>query len=110
MQVARQLVIYKKRPGGQSQFRESLEIPDFDVDGFREPSYLGLEKSRRRTAACRSARRTRRHEFAKLRSKLQGKAFRTPAKAVEVFRLEAARRACWKKPSTASTASPAASV
>jgi len=34
MQVARQLVIYKKRPGGQSQFRESLAIQTLTSTGF----------------------------------------------------------------------------
>ncbi|MBA8880739.1 GlxA family transcriptional regulator [Phyllobacterium myrsinacearum] len=87
--VAQELVVYHRRPGGQSQFSAMLELePDSDrvrrALGFaREHLHEPLPVERLAEAACLSPR-----QF--------GRAFRaetgeTPAKAVERLRAEAAR-------------------
>ena len=110
MQVARQFLIYKKRPGGQSQFSELLQSQTLTSTAFENlhvwiSNNLGDERLNVDLLAEHVGMSPR--NFAR---SYKAKTGRTPAKAVEVFRLEAARRACWKKPSTASTASPAAAA
>ena len=92
MEVARELVVFLKRPGGQSQFSELLQAQAEDTDTFDELNLwiagnldspgLGVELLAER------AHMSPRH-FARVYKQKTG---RTPAKAVEVFRLEAARR------------------
>lgn len=92
MEVARELVVYLKRPGGQSQFSALLRsqadaTAAFDelnlwIAGHLHRADLTVELLAER--ACMSPR-----NFARLYKQKTG---RTPAKAVEVFRLEAARR------------------
>src|SRR5262249_14238750 len=92
MSVARQLVVYRERPGGQSQFSELLDVHAPDTGAFSElhdwlakhldDATLSVETLARRV--CMSAR-----NFARVYKTKTG---RTPAKAIELFRLETARR------------------
>jgi len=92
MSVARQLVVYMRRPGGQSQFSELLDANADQTGTFSElhswltthldDSSLSVETLARRV--CMSAR-----NFARV---YKAKTGRTPAKAIELFRLETARR------------------
>ena len=91
MSVARQLVVYIKRPGGQTQFSELLaqvkgsepfaELHDWLSTHLHDET-LSVESLARR--ACMSAR-----NFARVYKTKTG---RTPAKAIELFRLETARK------------------
>jgi transcriptional regulator GlxA family with amidase domain len=91
MQVARDLVIYMKRPGGQSQFSELLRSQSLSSTAFENlhlwiSSNLGDELNvgllaKRVGMSPRNFARS-----------YKAKTGRTPAKAVEMFRLEAARR------------------
>jgi len=92
MEAARELVVFLKRPGGQAQFSELLQSQSeggssFDalhawIAGNLDSSTLTVEALAAR--ACMSPR-----NFARVYKQETG---RTPAKAVEIFRLEAARR------------------
>jgi len=92
MEVARELVVYLKRPGGQAQFSELLQSQAQDNDAFEAlnlwiadnlgSSNLSVE------FLAEKARMSPRH-FARVYKQKTGRA---PAKAVEVFRLEAAKR------------------
>jgi transcriptional regulator GlxA family with amidase domain len=92
MSVARQLVVYMKRPGGQSQFSELLHANNGSDDVFAglhdwlskhlDDETLSVETLARH--ACMSSR-----NFARVYKTRTG---RTPAKAIELFRLETARR------------------
>jgi transcriptional regulator GlxA family with amidase domain len=92
MQVARQLVIYMKRPGGQSQFSELLQSQTLTSTAFENlhlwiSNHLSDERLNVELLAERVGMSPR--NFAR---SYKAKTGRTPAKAVEVFRLEAARR------------------
>ena len=92
MQVARQLVIYMKRPGGQSQFSEPLKSQPLSSTAFENLHlWISNDLSDERLNVDLLAERVGMspRNFAR---KLQSQDRRTPAKAVEVFRLEAARR------------------
>jgi transcriptional regulator GlxA family with amidase domain len=92
MSVARQLVVYMKRPGGQTQFSELLQAQAKGAEPFADlhdwltshlhDESLSVESLARR--ACMSAR-----NFARVYKTKTG---RTPAKAIELFRLETARK------------------
>ncbi|MCY1291503.1 HTH-type transcriptional activator RhaS [compost metagenome] len=92
MEVARELVVFLKRPGGQAQFSELLQAQSQDVAVFDElhrwladnlgAPNLGVEVLAER---CHMSPRN----FSRLYKQKTG---RSPAKAVEIFRLEAARR------------------
>jgi len=90
--TARQLVMFVKRPGGQSQFSAPLALQSAGSNSFSElhgwmAEHLGedLRVERLAEKACKSAR-----NFARLYAAEMG---RTPARAVEMMRLEAACRA-----------------
>ncbi|MGC3891571.1 GlxA family transcriptional regulator [Pseudomonas urmiensis] len=92
MQVARELVVFLKRPGGQAQFSELLKAQGEHSAAFDE-LHLWLNEhlhdpqlsvERLAGQACMSLR-----NFTRVYKQKTG---RTPAKAIEVFRLEAARR------------------
>jgi transcriptional regulator GlxA family with amidase domain len=92
MAVARHLVVFLKRPGGQSQFSATLEAQgaaDQDFAGLHAwvRDHLGeaLKVEQLAEQAGMSAR-----TFARVYA---AKAGRTPARMVEAMRLEAARRA-----------------
>ncbi len=87
--VARALVVYYRRPGGQSQFSElgRLQGPRFEglLAWARERLHEPLPVERLATQACMSPR-----HFARAFAQETGL---TPAKAVERLRVEAARAA-----------------
>lgn len=92
MEVARELVVFLKRPGGQSQFSQLLQAQAKDTDLFDELNVwivgnLGRADLTVEFLADRARMSPR--NFARVYKQKTG---RTPAKAVEVFRLEAARR------------------
>jgi len=92
MQVARELVIYVKRPGGQSQFSELLKTQTLTSTAFEDlhawiSNNLGNQRLNVELLAERVGMSPR--NFAR---SYKAKTGRTPAKTVEVFRLEAARR------------------
>jgi transcriptional regulator GlxA family with amidase domain len=92
MKVARELVVFLKRPGGQSQFSELLrsqtkDTADFDALHLWLADNLGSDNLTVETLARRASMSPR--NFARVYKQKTG---RTPAKAVEVLRLEAARR------------------
>ena len=92
MEVARELVVFLKRPGGQSQFSELLLSQERDggyfddlhlwITGHLDRGDLSVE-----FLAGKAGMSPR--NFARVYKLKTG---RTPAKAVEIFRLEAARR------------------
>lgn len=92
MEVARQLVIYLRRPGGQSQFSEILQAQAADAPAFEE-LHLWLQNNLGRSdldvaMLAREAKMSERN-FARKYKAVTGS---TPAKAIERFRVEAARR------------------
>ncbi|HEY1147999.1 MAG TPA: GlxA family transcriptional regulator [Pseudoduganella sp.] len=92
MQVARELVVFLKRPGGQAQFSELLESQEEGVDTFGRlhlwiMDNLALEPLTVDVLAGQVNMSPR--NFARVYKQKTG---RTPAKGVEVLRLEAARR------------------
>ncbi|MDB6062831.1 MAG: Transcriptional regulator, AraC family [Verrucomicrobiaceae bacterium] len=92
MQVARELVVFLKRPGGQSQFSELLQSQtqdraDFDALHVWITDNLGSNNLTVDTLAEKASMSPR--NFARVYKQKTG---RTPAKAIEIFRLEAARR------------------
>ena len=92
LRVARQLVVFLKRPGGQSQFSALLQSQTSDDGSFARlhewmAEHLG-EDLRVEALAARAGMSPR--NFARLYVRRLGT---TPAKAVERLRLEAARRA-----------------
>ncbi|MEN2394350.1 GlxA family transcriptional regulator [Pseudomonas halotolerans] len=92
LQVARELVVFLKRPGGQAQFSQLLQSQMQDSAGF-EALHLWIadhlaDDDLTVERLARQARMSPRN-FARVYKRQTG---RTPAKAVEMFRLEAARR------------------
>jgi transcriptional regulator GlxA family with amidase domain len=92
LRVARHLVVFLKRPGGQSQFSVMLEAQAQDDRGFvalHEWMARHLAADLRVEALARQAAMSARN-FARVYARRVGA---TPAKTVERLRLEAARRA-----------------
>jgi transcriptional regulator GlxA family with amidase domain len=92
LQVARELVVFLKRPGGQAQFSQLLLAQTQDSAGFDElHGWLADHLDEADLTIERLARQARMspRNFARVYKRQTG---RTPAKAVEMFRLEAARR------------------
>jgi transcriptional regulator GlxA family with amidase domain len=92
MEVARELVVFLKRPGGQSQFSELLRAQAGAVAVFDELNvWIVAHLDRKDLSVELLADRVHMspRNFARVYKQKTG---RTPAKAVEVFRLEAARR------------------
>ncbi|NWE49844.1 GlxA family transcriptional regulator [Pseudomonas gingeri] len=92
MQVARELVVFMKRSGGQSQFSEMLQAQMQDggaFAGFHEwlGRNLGRDDLSVEVLAGQAGMSAR--NFSRVYKQKTG---RSPAKAVEIFRLEAARR------------------
>ncbi|MCO7567844.1 DJ-1/PfpI family protein [Pseudomonas sp. S 311-6] len=92
MQVARELVVFLKRPGGQAQFSELLKSQGQDCAEF-EALHLWLSQRlddpRLSVESMAQQVRMSVRNFSRV---YKAKTGRTPAKAIEVFRLEAARR------------------
>ena len=90
--VARMLVVYLKRAGGQSQYSALLAAQaQSDSDRFSELEQWIVEnlKSDLRVEALAERVHMSPRNFARLYAKTRG---RTPAKAVEAMRIDAARR------------------
>lgn len=92
MQVARELVVFFKRPGGQPQFSEMLASQSEGCDAFDELHlWLAANVSRNDLSVDLLARQM--HMSARNFSRLyKRKTGRTPAKTIELFRTGAARR------------------
>ncbi|WP_266180357.1 GlxA family transcriptional regulator [Dyella humicola] len=92
MRVARQLVLYMKRPGGQTQFSELLKAQTSD-EGVFAPLHAWIEKhlsdSRLTVEDLAEQAHMGPRSFARSYKEKTGQ---TPARALELFRLEAARR------------------
>ncbi|MFJ3485427.1 GlxA family transcriptional regulator [Pseudomonas sp. NPDC090202] len=92
MTVARELVVFMKRPGGQAQFSEMLKAQMNDADVFAD-FHLWLAENLERedldveVMAEQASMSTR--NFSRVYKKKTGQ---SPGKALELFRLEAARR------------------
>jgi transcriptional regulator GlxA family with amidase domain len=93
MEVARELVVFLKRPGGQSQFSGMLQAQAEDSAAMFDELHLwiagNLERADLSVDVLADQARMSPRNFARVYKQKTG---RTPAKAVEVFRLEAARR------------------
>ncbi|WP_084651904.1 GlxA family transcriptional regulator [Ottowia thiooxydans] len=93
MEVARELVVYLKRPGGQSQFSGMLRSQTEDSAAIFDELNLWIANNLERAdlgveQLAEQARMSPRN-FARVYKQKTG---RTPAKAVELFRVEAAKR------------------
>lgn len=92
MQVARQLVLYVQRPGGQTQFSELLKAQTKD-HGVFAPLHQWIEKHLGDVHLTVEMLAEQAHmsprNFAR---SYKAKTGQTPARALELFRLEAARR------------------
>lgn len=92
MEVARELVVFLKRPGGQSQFSALLKSQVDATAAFDELNLwitAHLHEANLTVESLAQQANMSPRNFARLYKQKTG---RTPAKAVEVFRLEAARR------------------
>lgn len=92
MDVARELVVYLKRPGGQAQFSELLQAQAQEGSIFEELNlWISINLSRENLSVAILADQARMspRNFARVYKQTTG---RTPAKALEAFRLEAAKR------------------
>jgi transcriptional regulator GlxA family with amidase domain len=92
IQVARELVVFMKRPGGQSQFSQMLHSQMAEGDTFADfHLWLSENLDRRDLTVGRLAQQAQMSTRNFTRIYMQ-KTGRSPAKALEMFRLEAARR------------------
>lgn len=92
MDVARELVVFMKRPGGQAQHSELLRAQTADSAVFDElHAWLAdhLHAADITVAVLAERARMSARHFSRLYKQKTGRA---PAKAVELFRIEAARR------------------
>jgi transcriptional regulator GlxA family with amidase domain len=91
MKVARELVVYMKRSGGQSQFSELLQAQSSDTsfDKLHEWVNNNLQNKNMTIDTLSAQAYMSPRNFARVYKQKTG---RTPAKAIEIFRLEAARR------------------
>ncbi|HEX5234300.1 MAG TPA: DJ-1/PfpI family protein [Silvibacterium sp.] len=91
LEVARELVLYLRRPGGQSQFSAALSLQASDRQPFRDLEAWALEHLRNDLSVDALAARVGMspRNFARV---FRDEMNTTPAKFVESLRLEAARR------------------
>jgi transcriptional regulator GlxA family with amidase domain len=91
MKVARELVVFLKRPGGQAQFSEMLQSQEEDTSDFEELHLWIAENIGENLTVELLAEKVLMspRNFARVYKQKTG---RTPAKTIELFRLEAARR------------------
>ena len=90
--MARDLLVFVKRPGGQSQFSQVLQLQSQDSGAFDElhlwiENNLASDETTVEALAERACMSPR--NFARVYKKTTG---RTPASAIQAFRVEAARR------------------
>lgn len=88
--VARELVVYLKRPGGQAQFSAALSLqqPDGKLDRLHGWILENLHRDLPLSALAAEAGMSER-SFSRHYTRLTG---RSPGRAVEILRIEAARR------------------
>jgi transcriptional regulator GlxA family with amidase domain len=91
MKVARELVVYAKRPGGQSQFSEFLRVQSDSAAFEKLHQWLSQHLSDERLTVDMMAEQAHMSPRNFARS-YKAKTGRTPAKALELLRVEAARR------------------
>jgi len=91
MKVARELVVFLKRPGGQAQFSEMLQSQAEDTSDFEELHLWIADNIGESLTVELLAEKVLMspRNFARVYKQKTG---RTPAKTIELFRLEAARR------------------
>lgn len=91
LQVARELVLYLRRPGGQSQFSAALRLQTCDIQPLSDLGAWALENLSKDLSVNALAEHVRMspRSFARVIRKQMNT---TPAKFVEALRLEAARR------------------
>jgi transcriptional regulator GlxA family with amidase domain len=91
LEVARELVLYLRRPGGQSQFSAALTLQTTDCQPFRDLAAWVLEHLRNHLSVEVLASRVGMspRNFARV---FRAETNTTPAKFVESLRLEVARR------------------
>ncbi|MHB9800956.1 GlxA family transcriptional regulator [Pseudomonas sp. MT3] len=92
MQAARELVVYLKRPGGQAQYSTLLQLQTQDSSAFDELHlWLAENLDDPELTVERLAEQAKMslRNFSRVYKERTG---RTPAKAIELFRLEAAKR------------------
>jgi transcriptional regulator GlxA family with amidase domain len=106
LQVARELVLYLRRPGGQSQFSAMLSLQSCDRQPFRELAAWVLENLRKDLSveALASHVGMSPRNFARL---FRTNMSMTPAKFVEMVRLDAARRRLQESHATLETVAAA---
>jgi transcriptional regulator GlxA family with amidase domain len=92
MEVARELVVYLKRPGGQSQFSALLRSQAETSPAFEELNLWICAHLQREDLTVEFLAERARMSPRNFARQYKEKTGRTPAKAVEVFRLEAAKR------------------
>ncbi|WP_447649207.1 GlxA family transcriptional regulator [Pseudomonas abietaniphila] len=92
MTVAREMVTFMKRPGGQSQFSEMLQSQMNDGDAFAQFHLWLIENLKREDLDVEMLARQANMSGRNFSRVYKQKTGRSPAKALEVFRLEAARR------------------
>lgn len=92
MEVARELVVYLKRPGGQSQFSALLRSQADSSPAFEELNLWICAHLQREDLTVEFLAERARMSPRNFARQYKEKTGRTPAKAVEVFRLEAAKR------------------
>ena len=91
MHVARELVVFLKRPGGQAQFSKLLQLQEQDGSAFDDLHLWIMDNLDKSLTVEMLAQRVNMspRNFSRMYKQEAG---RTPAKAVEILRLEAARR------------------
>jgi transcriptional regulator GlxA family with amidase domain len=92
MELARDLVVFMKRPGGQAQYSEMLQAQARDSAGFDElHAWIvdNLQNADLNVEQLAERSRMSARNFARVYKEKTG---RTPGKALEFFRVEAARR------------------
>lgn len=91
LEVARELVLYLRRPGGQSQFSTALNLQASDRQPFRDLGAWAMEHLRHDLSVATLAGRVGMspRNFARV---FRAEMNMTPAKFIESLRLEAARR------------------
>lgn len=92
MQVARELVVFMKRPGGQAQYSELLQAQSKDSAAF-DDLHAWLSDNLHDSGISVDSLAERSHMSSRNFSRAyKEKTGRPPGKAVELFRVEAARR------------------
>ena len=92
MQVARELVVYLKRPGGQAQYSTLLQLQTQDSPAFDELHLWLMENLSDPELTVERLAEQAKMSLRNFSRVYKDRTGRTPAKAIELFRLEAAKR------------------